>query len=381
MDLDMVSDLNGTGDTSVTVHESGTPPSAPAAPAENTRRAPADLPQKAQSEPVKDETDKPELSLREQISKALKGDTGVEAAPETPASTDTRPRNPDGTFAAAPKEADTAPKPSTIAPPAGVDPQVFASLPAETQAHLARTMEDVQRSQQRFAALEPVEQLIAPRIDAWALNGMQPAQALQQLLALSDFAGRDAAGFIKYIAQNNGVDLEQLVLDMEPGEPEDPRLVALNKEVSDLKASLQGQQQRDQQIAHNARVDQIITFASEKDQQGNLLRPYFDDLGEAVLPYISMVMEQQPGLSPTQVLQEAYDRACWATPAVRTKMQQAADAAGEAERIRKEAERAERARNAGVSVRSGTPSSAASSPDKSELSLRDTIRATMASLS
>lgn len=375
-DIDIVGDLNGPeGDVS-----------AHGADAQPVGREPPQTPKVVA--PKETPADKP-LSLRDQISSALKGeDTTPPAAQQDggPA------RNPDGTFAPkaasvadpnapADPNASTPPAAPSVAAPAGIDPQVFASLPAETQAQLARTMEGVTAQQQRFATLEPLEQLIAPRIEAWALNGMSPAQAMHQLLALSDFAGRDPAGFIQYIAQNNGVDLEDLVLGMEPPEPVDPQVQALQQQIQQLQGQVGGFTQQQQQAAHNAMVSQVVTFASEKGQDGQPLRPYFEELGDAVLPYISMVKTQNPNWSHTQVLQEAYDRACWATPSVRGKLQQAANTAAEAERLRQQAERAEKARTASASVKSGAPSSPPAAPNEPSRSLRDTIRASMAAVS
>jgi hypothetical protein len=242
-------------------------------------------------------------------------------------------------------------------------------------------MEGVFASQQRFAQLEPIEQLIAPRVQAWAMQGMAPAQAMHQLLALSDFAGRDPAGFIQYFARNNGVDLGQMIAGMAPETPVDPAIKALQDANADLTRRLDGFTREQQQAAHNATVNHVVAFAQEKDAQGNLVRPYFDELGNAVLPYIEMVKGQNPNWSHSQVLQEAYDRACWATPSVRAKLQEAANAAADAERLRQQTERVQNARTASASVKSGAPSSPPAAPNDPSRSLRDTIRASMAAAS
>lgn len=383
-DFDIVSDLaDGTADFSVSASEGNAVHGGDAREVNNL--APAREPvQQPKQVGDKDDTAPKALSLRDQISSALKSG---EATPPVGQQDGGPARNPDGTFA---KPADTglpAEQPvidpnavRPVAAPTGIDPQVFASLPAETQASLARTMEDLNGRQQRFATLEPLEQIIAPRVDAWALNGMQPAQAVHQLLALSDFAGRDPAGFIKYIAQNNGVDLEELVLGMDPDDVIDPKYAALEKELAELKGTVQGQTQQQQQAVHERTVNDVVAFATEKGPEGQPLRPYFEELGQAVMPYISMVKAQNPNWPHNQVLQEAYDRACWATPTVRSKMQAAADAAGEAERLRSGAARVDSARTASASVRSGVPTSPPAAPDDKNRTLRDTIRASIAAV-
>lgn len=370
-DFDMVSDLNGGTDTAVT--DTGGDVPAHGADAVNVAKAPTKATPVVDAAPAA----KP-ASLRDQISSALKGEG------DTPpvASQDGKARNPDGTFASKPVEgaipaADPATQPAAAAPPAvpaGIKPEVFQSLPAETQAELARTMEGVNQSQQRFARLAPVEELIAPRFDAWAMNGMQPAQALGQLLALSDFATKDPAGFIKYMAQTSGVNLEDLVFQ---AEPVDPVLASLQKEIAELKGARVQETQQQQQAAHKQTMDSVVAFAEEKGPEGQPLRPYFSELGDDIMPAISAVKAKNPGWSHTQVLQEAYDRACWGSPSVRAKMQAAANAASEAQRLREGAERAGKARTASASVPSGTPTTTPAAPGAANRSLRDTIKASM----
>lgn len=383
-DIDIVSDLNdGTSVDTTVPAETGDAAHGNDAVSVNNQNATREPQTTAkvvgETKPV---GEKP-ASIRDLISSALKD----EGATPDGAQQDGRPRNPDGTFAAktpeeiaaaAPVVDPNAPKPApAVAAPVGIDPTVFASLPAETQAQLARTMEDVSTQQKRFASLAPIEQLITPRIDAWALNGMQPAQALHQLLALSDFAGKDPGGFIKYIAQNNGVDLEALVLGL-TDEPVDPKVAALEKELNELKGWKDGQTQSQQQAQHRAVVDNVLAFADEKGQDGQVLRPHLSELGESWLPYISMVKAQNPNWTHAQVLQQAYENACWNNASVRGKLQSTADAAATADRLRKEAERVAAARSANVSVRTGAPSAAPVAPNEANRSVRDTIRAAMA---
>lgn len=384
-DFDIVSDLaDGTADYTVSTHANDVQHGGDALDVNNQRPKQQDT----VPEPKRVDDPAPEpkpQSLRDQLTNAIKGE-----AADTPAaaSQDGQPRAPNGQFAPKPVEgeqpADTPASAPVVAAPQGIDPTVFASLPAETQASLARTMEDVATQQQRIAWLSPLEQVITQeRINAWAMaGGMQPAQAIHQLLALSDFAGRDTAGFIKYIAQENGVDLEELVLGMldgDGGETVDPQIKALQDQIAELQGYQTRTTQEQQQAAHNRTVDEVIAFASEKGPDGKtLLRPYFEELGQSIMPYISMVKSQNPNWPSGQVLQEAYDRACWATPSVRDKMQKAVGETAEAERVRAEAERVARARSASASVRPGVPSAPPAAPNDPSRSLRDTISAAVA---
>lgn len=376
-DFDIVSDLTeGTADFTPTGPGTETASSHAAAPVAQQTREALEPKQVVADEPG--DQDKPK-SVRDLLSSALKGQQDT---PEGAQQDGGQVRNLDGTFAAKPADPpvldpNAAPK---VAAPTGIDPQVFASLPAETQAQLARTMEDVNTRQQRFQAFEPLEQLITPRIEAWALNGMRPEQAVHQLFALSDFAGRDTAGFIKYIAQQNNVDLEELVLGMDDDEvvPVDPAIQAMQKELSELRGWKDGQTQEQQQAKYNGVVNEVLVFTDEKGQDGQPLRPHLSELGQSWLPYIEMVKSANPTWSHGQVLQQAYENACWASPTVRAKMQQATDAAAAAERIRKDAAKVEAARAASASVRTGSPSAPAAAPNEPGTSTRDVIRAAMA---
>lgn len=382
-DFDIVSDLNdGTADFSVAANTGDVPAhGVDATHVNNPNPAPKEDANKAKviDDTPKADADKPK-SLRDQISSALKAETDTPDA----AQQDGVVRNADGTFA--PKAAAAAEPPvvdpnapQPVAAPQGIDPAVFASLPAETQATLARTMEEVATSQQRFAVLANVEQLIAPRREAWALNGMTPDQALNQLLALSDFATRDTPAFIQYLAEQNGIDLEELVLGLEPVDPAEK---ANNDRIAALERSIADNARQQQQQRHNGYVDEVISFASEKGQDGkSLLRPYFEELGDNFATHVGLVKAQNPNLANAQVLQQAYENACWAVPGVRSKLQDAARAAGDAERLRTGADRASKAQAASASVEPGAPTQEAKAPNDPNISLRDSIKSSIAAAS
>lgn len=340
----------------------------------------------SQSEPRTDEQShqdgKTAPSLRDQLSSALK------ATEDTPANAQQdggRVRDPaTGKFvSAAQTPTSDQPAAQTAQPGAAQVPQglqisadVFASLPAETQAQLARTMEYVNSRAGLLQSLEPLEQLIAPRREAWRINGWTEDQAVGQLFALSDYATRDPAGFIQYFANQSGIDLEDLVFG-EDENPVDPNVAALQEQVAQMQQMLHGNVQQQQQQQHGQVVNQVLAFLDETNENGELLRPYASDIGNDYLEFIRIERERNPGADMRTVLQKAYDRACWANDSVREKMQAASAAAAKAEQLRQAAERANKARSAGVSPASGTPSSSAAVSSPASGNLRETIRAAM----
>lgn len=349
------------------------------------RGAPATEAPVEKQAPVVEKTDVPAkpLSLRDQISSAIKGETDTPAAAQENAGLVRDPVT--GQFA--PKVVDPAvivdpnappAAAQVISPPRGLsaqDAEVFSKLPAEMQQYVARTMDSVNEQATRYAALGQLEQVIAPRRQAWALNGMTEAQVINQLFALSDFAAEKPGEFIQYIAQQRGIDLEELVFG---AEPVDPTVLALQQELGSVKQQLTGFTTQQQQIAHQSVIDEVVAFADEKDAQGQPKRPYFADLGDSIMPFIAAVQQQQPGWSRSQILQEAYDRASWGTPAVRAKIQASAEAAREATRIKEQQDAAKRARQAGSGVATGVPTAEPSAANSGSTNLRETIRASIA---
>jgi len=334
---------------------------------------PIDAPNEAVTKPV---------SLRDQISTALKGD----ATPPVAQIDGGAVRNPDGTFAAKPAADPNAADPSAPAAPSavpypqgltGLDAATFATLPAETQQSVARTMETLNQQAAQYSAYAAIEQVIAPRRQAWALNGMNDGQVINQLFALSDFADKTPEEFIRYFAEQRGINLEDVAFGPEP---QDPAITAQSQRIQQLETQISSFTAQQQQTAHAAVVNEIVSFADEKAADGRtLLRPYFAELGDEVLPFIQAAMQQNPTRPRTEILTDAYERASWANPSVRSKMQAAADAARDAERIKTATAAAGRARIAGVSVAAGTPGDGATAPaSASKGSLRDDIRAAYA---
>lgn len=331
---------------------------------------------------IKDaQNDEPKaLSLRDQISSALKGEP---ATPDAAQQDGGQARGPDGKFvpktpeALAAEAAVAAPAPAVVpVPPApGLTPEVFATLPAETQAHLARTMEQVGAQQAQLNAYNNIEQVIGPRRQAWGLNGMTDVQAVTQLFALSDFAGKDPEGFIRYFAQQNRLDLEEIAFG---GEPVDPQMQALQQEIAQLRGNLNGMTAQQQQAAHTNTVNQIIGFFEAKDASGTPLRPHADEIGDNLMPFVNAERQRNPNAPMEQVLQAAYDAASWATPSVRAKLQQASATADEATRLAQNVDKVAAAKRAGASIPSGVSVAADTGKLAEGGSLRDTIRASIA---
>lgn len=374
MGIDLVSDI-ASGD--LDAGKEGTVAAVPAPPGTVPAQGADALQANEQPKPVTPEAkagDKP-ATLRDQLSAAFKGEDG---APTDQASS--QPRGPDGKFASKegeqPAAQDQGQQPAAVQAPQGIDPAVFAALPPETQQQVARTMATVEQQAARFQSYEGLEQVIGARRQAWAMQGMSEAQAVNQLLALSDFAGQNPTEFVRWFSGQHGIDLAALNEQGGGGDYfVDPAIAELRQQVADLTGHITGQQQQQLATQHQSLVSLTAQFAAETGQDGQPLRPYFAELGSGVLPYIQQVKAENPAASPSEVLAAAYDRACWATPTVRTKML----AAQEATRLAEHRAAAASAQAASSSITGQAPSPGSSQPkDIGSGTVRDTLRAAIA---
>jgi hypothetical protein len=373
MDIDLTSDIaNGDLDAGQQGTIPAAPPPAGTVPAQGADAVQANqTPQPTREKPAKG------ASLRDQLSAAFKGEDG---APTDQANgQNAQPRGPDGKFA--PKAGETAPvatdttgqPPAAVQAPQGIDPTVFNSLPPEVQQQVASTVARVEQQAAQYQRYDQLEQVIGPRRQAWAINGVSEAQAVNQLLALSDFAGQSPPDFIQWFAGQHGIDLSALSQQNAANDQfVDPVVQELREQVNQLTGQLNHITTGQQQVQYNSLVELTAQFASEVGTDNQPLRPHFAELGGGILPYINQVKAENPHASPREVLAEAYDRACWATPAVRAKL----IASQEANHLADQRAKAARAQVAGSSVVGQAPAPASTAPKvQGNGTVRDHLRA------
>lgn len=213
------------------------------------------------------------------------------------------------------------------------DRTAFAKLPPEMQAFVARRESEVtagltQKTQalaERSRRYDALDQVLGPRRQQFALMGASEAQVIGQLLALSDFATQDIGGFIKYMAQQRGVDLRTLIDNPDQPAPQvDPNFVALQQRFQSLENSLRqmtaGQEQALQQQVNS----EIDAFRTQKSANGQPLHPHFD----AVKVAMGALMQS----GQAEDLQSAYDMAVRANPTTFAQLQAEQRAAAQRKR-------------------------------------------------
>lgn len=219
----------------------------------------------------------------------------------------------------------------------------FTALPREAQQVLleregeydkgfTQKAQEAAESKRRY---EPIESVIAPRRQAWAMQGMDEGRAISQLLALSDFAAEKPQEFLTWFASQRGIDIAKLVHRPEAGPALPPEIAPLANEVNSLKQYIQTQKQQQEQAQQQAVVATIEAFKQDPSH------PHFDECWNEMSHMIPAIKAAKPLASHTDVLKEAYERATWANPSVRQKFLDTQRAAQEAERAAAETKRAE----------------------------------------
>ncbi len=258
----------------------------------------------------------------------------------------------------------------------------FAKLPRAIQQTLARREGDresaffqkteaLTQDKHRLAAFD---QVLEPYRERFNLVGVEPAQAVQQLLAAQDLLNRNPVEGLKWLAGQYRVDLSQLQQQvMEEQQQLDPNVAVLQNRLSGLESHVQHQlrEQNQQQMA--AISGAIAAVKDERDASGNLLRPHFDQLETTIVPLVQQMRQADPNKPHAEILKAAYDQAVWTDPEIRGQMLESKQREGEAEQRAKAKAEAEKAKRAAASVE-GKPASRISE-DGPKPTLREELNA------
>lgn len=194
------------------------------------------------------------------------------------------------------------------------------------------------------------EETLNPVREVSKRYGVDEKEGIQRLLTANEFLERDPANALRYLANLYRVDLKQLADAPRQAAPRvDSAVQALYQEIHQLKQTLTSREQEEIQT-------EIQTFAKDK--------PHFSDVRQ----YMGRLLES----GAAESMQDAYEQAIWAIPAVREKMQ--AEREGQAKAERERVERVEKAKRGAVSLK-GSPSSTPSIKPKEHATVRDAVMA------
>lgn len=264
----------------------------------------------------------------------------------------------------------------------GILKQKWATLDPDAKKHIS-AMEQKLATQagtlgdqlkQAKNQIDEIEPALGPRRHALIANYGSVGKAVTHLFNLSDFASKDPPGFVAWYAQQTGLDLNALAQGGQQQPAAQPQTQHVPPEVLQRLAGLESKFQQTEQQQQESRLSndaaEIGSVATEKDAQGNFVRPYFEDLRPQIGPLLSIVRKENPGMSVREVAAEAYDRAVWANKDTRAQMVQVS-VSREAEDKAAQA-RAEAAKRAGKST-FGDPPNRFNAPAAESGSVRDDI--------
>lgn len=320
-------------------------------------------------------------ALQEAFASKREEETVVDAAVDTAADTAVEPKQqttPDdrderGRFK--PKEAaetatqeapvEVAPeKPKRSAPRAWPDEKKaqFESLPDDIQDFLLKREADVEKG---FTKLDDernfgkrVRDIVNPYMPIIQSEGGTAEAAIQDLLNTAYLLRRGTPEqkleLFRNTARQFGVDLDQLNVS---NEWVDPQVSALESRLAQMQHQMEQFQRQSEQARIEPMINEIQAFAATA--------PHF----ERVKGLMSALLQNGAADS----LKDAYDKACWATPDIRSTFEAEAQ-----EKQRAEAQaRIEAAKRASASVTGGPGASIPTNPTSQDRSLRDELMANM----
>lgn len=206
------------------------------------------------------------------------------------------------------------------------DRQLWSKVPAEVRPILKK-YEDM-----RNKAVTQYKQAINDKIGQWSdasfdevfppervralrLEGKTPAQVTKSLWEWNDYLEEDPQGAILEIMSRYELTPEALSQSgrqfQQPQQPlQDPRVDML----------LRQQQEAQQAQEKNQIKQQLEAFGQEPGNDGKPLRPYWNQVKQVVGRLLPLVYQENPDITDYEALQQAYERAVYVDPQVRTKL-------------------------------------------------------------
>ena len=255
-------------------------------------------------------------------------------------------------------EASGEPDNQTITAPQSMsakDREAFSTLPPEQQKWIsdrakeqesAFTQKTMELADQR-KGYDKLDQILAPRRQQLALDGMDDSTAVGQLFALSDYANNDPIGFVKYMMNARQIPMSALTESAGPQQPIDPQLAAMQQKMQGFENFLTQQQMQTQQQAEIAINGDVQKFAQDNE--------FYAELENEMIPVVAALRQNDPNLSNHDALSKAYKMAIAANDGVSAKVEASKSTKAETDKVALAKARAAKSKKAAASnvVRSG----------------------------
>lgn len=250
------------------------------------------------------------------------------------------------------------------------DRTLFGKAPREIQQRWidreAETERGINAKFQEIAGFrrerEQLDEMFGPMARDLELQGLSRTQLIQSMLGVQKFLLEKPAEALRWLASQYGVDPKTLA----EAPASNPQFDSLNSRFQSLENQLKGFVTGQQQAELRSNLDRVEAFATAKDEKGQPLHPYFDEVAEDVLALM------KGGLKD---LDKAYAKAVRMNDAVWEKSQAAA---AQAKRQQADAQRqadVDKAKRAGV-----TSSGSAANGTAKPKSLQESLEAAFAHL-
>lgn len=241
---------------------------------------------------------------------------------------------------------------------------------ADFQHGQAQLLPDARFGQQLRQIIDPYKMLIEA-------DGGTPERAVSDLMrtaaTLRIGTDQEKLNALIGIVKQYRIDLRPL-LNGQPAQQQ-PQQEFRDSRVDQLLARQQADEQQ-RTVAQSRDLETAVTsFLSEVDATGNPKREYLGEVMNDMTALLPQIQAANPGMTHTQALEAAYDRAIWAHPEVRTVLQTRQQTELQQQRTADNQLRvrdAKRAASVNVPRRASIPSPSA--PGKLEETIRDTAR-------
>lgn len=245
----------------------------------------------------------------------------------------------------------------------------WGAVPPEVQAQIAKREAEAHQTISRLGqvakAAEPIQRMIQERSGYLQRVGMPPAEFMARAFDISErMDSGDAIGALRELAAAYKIDVSQLA----PNPLDPPELDALRRENAEMKRVLSSRQYQERVTAEQAAAQQNaeLTRVVSEVRSG---KEHWSEVETELLASIGALRTANPSLSPKELLEQAYDRAVWANPTTRAKLEAQQREKAERERIEAAKKAAAVAKNA-ASINVNGRAAPANEVDDLDASLR-----------
>jgi hypothetical protein len=253
--------------------------------------------------------------------------------------------------------------------------EAFDALPDEAKtfaltqgerlySHHQKRVEELASEREVLDRLKPLEQEIAPYREQLRLQGVAEQDVVRQLMAVRHSLQTAPADTIRWLAQQTGVDLNQIETETLV-DPTEQRLAQVEQQVQQSnQANAQAIQQQQHNVAYQQAENALGQFMSAKDENGNLLHPHVENV------QVTMTELANADISANKLidLEDLYQRAIWQNAETRDAMLKERDGNILAEQKQNQKQRVSRAKRANTTIRS-----TADSPASPKVTLRQEL--------